>query len=170
MRSARNSKARVTRSRSISCLQLGCRLHKTHRMTPAMATGLTDKLLDMSDIVKLIDLAVDRHRQEAISSQARAFLSSSSLRVARSIWASSNSTASLVQWCAKSTKVLRTSDVVAASASAMQFTACMRHSLGSPGIVVAPFEVQELAPFSGNCELTVTVFRPIQTEVMSQFE
>lgn len=32
-----------------------CRLHKTLRVTPAMAAGLTDKLMDMSDIVKLID-------------------------------------------------------------------------------------------------------------------
>jgi hypothetical protein len=34
-----------------------CRLHKAHgnRMTPAMAAGLTDKLLEMSDVVALID-------------------------------------------------------------------------------------------------------------------
>jgi IS1 family transposase len=32
-----------------------CRLHKAHRMTPAMAAGLTDKLMEMSDIVKIID-------------------------------------------------------------------------------------------------------------------
>jgi IS1 family transposase len=31
------------------------RLHKAHRTTPAMATGLTDKLMDMGDIVRLID-------------------------------------------------------------------------------------------------------------------
>jgi hypothetical protein len=32
-----------------------CRLHKAHRMSPAMAAALTDKLMDVSDIVKLID-------------------------------------------------------------------------------------------------------------------
>jgi IS1 family transposase len=32
-----------------------CRLHKAHRITPAMAAGITDKLMDMSDIVVLID-------------------------------------------------------------------------------------------------------------------
>ncbi len=31
------------------------RLHKAHRTTPAMAAGLTDKLMDMGDIVRLID-------------------------------------------------------------------------------------------------------------------
>jgi hypothetical protein len=49
-----------------------CRLHKTHRMTPGMAAGLTDKLMDMNDVVALIDLAEDRRCQQAISSQVRA--------------------------------------------------------------------------------------------------
>jgi hypothetical protein len=31
------------------------RTHKAHRMTPAMAAGLTDKLMDMADVVRLID-------------------------------------------------------------------------------------------------------------------
>ena len=31
------------------------KLHKAHRTTPAMAAGLTDKLLDWKDIVELID-------------------------------------------------------------------------------------------------------------------
>jgi IS1 family transposase len=31
------------------------RIHKAHRTTPAMAAGLTDKLMEMSDIVRLID-------------------------------------------------------------------------------------------------------------------
>jgi IS1 family transposase len=31
------------------------RLHKAHRTTPAMAAGLTDKLMDLGDIVRLID-------------------------------------------------------------------------------------------------------------------
>lgn len=31
------------------------RIHKAHRMTPAMASGLTDKLMDFSDIVRLTD-------------------------------------------------------------------------------------------------------------------
>lgn len=32
-----------------------CRIHKTLRVTPAMAAGITDELMDMSHIVKLID-------------------------------------------------------------------------------------------------------------------
>jgi len=32
-----------------------CRIHKSLRVTPAMAAGLTDELMDMSHIVKLID-------------------------------------------------------------------------------------------------------------------
>jgi IS1 family transposase len=31
------------------------RTHKTHRVTPAMAAGLTDKLMDMADIARMID-------------------------------------------------------------------------------------------------------------------
>jgi hypothetical protein len=31
------------------------RTHKAHRLTPAMAAGLTDKLMDMSDVVAMID-------------------------------------------------------------------------------------------------------------------
>ena len=38
---------------------------RTHRMTPAMAAGLTDKLMDMSDIVELINAAEDRKRLDA---------------------------------------------------------------------------------------------------------
>lgn len=43
-----------------------CRLHKTLRVTPAMAAGLTDRLMDMSDIVRLIDDADDKRRADAI--------------------------------------------------------------------------------------------------------
>jgi hypothetical protein len=32
-----------------------CRQHKTLRVSPVMAAGLTDKLIDMSDIAKMID-------------------------------------------------------------------------------------------------------------------
>ena len=31
------------------------RIHKTLRVTPAMAAGITDKLLEMEDIVKITD-------------------------------------------------------------------------------------------------------------------
>jgi hypothetical protein len=31
------------------------RTHKAHRVTPAMAAGLTSKLMDMSDVARLID-------------------------------------------------------------------------------------------------------------------
>ena len=34
-----------------------CRIHKTLKVTPAMAAGLTDELMDMSHIVRLIDQA-----------------------------------------------------------------------------------------------------------------
>jgi hypothetical protein len=32
-----------------------CRIHKSLRVTPAMAAGITDELMDMSHIVKLMD-------------------------------------------------------------------------------------------------------------------
>jgi IS1 family transposase/lambda repressor-like predicted transcriptional regulator len=34
-----------------------CRIHKAHRLTPAMAAGLTDKLMDMADIANMIEAA-----------------------------------------------------------------------------------------------------------------
>lgn len=34
-----------------------CRVHKTLRVTPAMATGLTDRLWDVSDLVDILDAA-----------------------------------------------------------------------------------------------------------------
>jgi len=39
-----------------------CRLHKAHKITPAMAAGLTDTVMDMSDVVALIDAAETRRR------------------------------------------------------------------------------------------------------------
>jgi hypothetical protein len=40
------------------------RTHKAHRMTPAMAAGLTDKIMDMSDIVALIDAREATRRKD----------------------------------------------------------------------------------------------------------
>lgn len=46
------------------------RIHKTHRMTPAMAAGITDRLWSMEDIVRLVDEA----EITAIRSKRRAML------------------------------------------------------------------------------------------------
>jgi hypothetical protein len=32
-----------------------CKLHKAHRLTPAMAAGVTDRLWDVADIVKVLE-------------------------------------------------------------------------------------------------------------------
>jgi hypothetical protein len=32
-----------------------CKLHKTHRLTPAMAAGVTDRLWEVADIVKVLE-------------------------------------------------------------------------------------------------------------------
>ena len=37
-----------------------CRIHKAHRVTPAMAAGLTDKLMDMADIANMIEAAAPK--------------------------------------------------------------------------------------------------------------
>jgi IS1 family transposase len=37
-----------------------CRIHKAHRVTPAMAGGLTDKLMDMTDIANMIEAAAPK--------------------------------------------------------------------------------------------------------------
>src|ERR1700674_818806 len=39
-----------------------CRIHKTLRVTPAMAAGLTDTLMDMADVVRWIDEYEDRRK------------------------------------------------------------------------------------------------------------
>ena len=53
-------------------------------------------------------------------------------------WALSSLSASFVQECAKSTKVLVISALAEASAIRRQLRACLRHSLGSPGIGTIP--------------------------------
>jgi hypothetical protein len=45
------------------------RTHKAHRMTPAMAAGLTDKLMDMKDVARLID---DQEMQAVIQKRVAA--------------------------------------------------------------------------------------------------
>lgn len=40
-----------------------CRIHKTLRVTPAMAAGLTDRLWDVEDIVALVDAAEPKSRK-----------------------------------------------------------------------------------------------------------
>ena len=40
------------------------RLHKAHRLTPAMAAGLTDKVMDMADLVRLIDAHESERKQQ----------------------------------------------------------------------------------------------------------
>ena len=32
-----------------------CKLHKAHRLTPAMAAGITDRLWEVADIVKVLE-------------------------------------------------------------------------------------------------------------------
>jgi len=51
------------------------RLHKAHRMTPAMAVGLTDRLMDMGDIVRLID---DTEMKATIQARSALFAASQS--------------------------------------------------------------------------------------------
>jgi len=42
------------------------KIHKTLRVTPAMAAGLTDKLMAMEDLVALIDSAADKPKRPAV--------------------------------------------------------------------------------------------------------
>lgn len=43
-----------------------CRIHKTLKVTPAMAAGVTDSLMSMADIVGLIDAAEDQKRKDKV--------------------------------------------------------------------------------------------------------
>src|SRR4029077_1090848 len=52
--------------------------------------------------------------------------------------ACSNSTASLVQCCARLRNVFFDSSLVASLARSAQFSACCRHSFGSPGTTFVP--------------------------------
>jgi hypothetical protein len=40
------------------------RLHNAHKLTPAMAAGLTDKMMDMTNIVRLIDASEAESRKQ----------------------------------------------------------------------------------------------------------
>ena len=42
-----------------------CRVHKSLRMSPAMAAGLTDRLWDIEDIVRLVDEAAPKPKRPA---------------------------------------------------------------------------------------------------------
>jgi hypothetical protein len=46
------------------------RTHKAHRVTPAMAAGLTDKLMDMAEVARLID---DAEMRATIQQRAALF-------------------------------------------------------------------------------------------------
>src|SRR6266581_798472 len=48
------------------------RIHKTTRMTPAMAAGLTDKLMDMADLVRMIDAREEDQKRAAIRARFEA--------------------------------------------------------------------------------------------------
>jgi hypothetical protein len=37
------------------CTYNFCRIHQTTRVTPAMAAGVTDKLFELADIVRIVD-------------------------------------------------------------------------------------------------------------------
>ena len=41
------------------------RLHKTTRVTPAIATGLTDRMMDLADVVRLFDEYEERRKRKA---------------------------------------------------------------------------------------------------------
>src|SRR3979411_2745917 len=45
------------------------RIHKTLRVTPAMAAGLSDQLLDMSHVVEMLDAAEDEKDAKVLSWQ-----------------------------------------------------------------------------------------------------
>jgi len=42
------------------------RQHKAHKLSPAMAAGLTDKLMDMADLVVMIDEREEEQKRAAI--------------------------------------------------------------------------------------------------------
>src|SRR5437667_4707998 len=51
------------------------RIHKTLRTTPAMAAGLTDKLMDMADLVRMIDEREEEQKRAAIRARFDAEMS-----------------------------------------------------------------------------------------------
>ncbi len=47
------------------------RQHKAHRLTPAMAAGLTDKIMSMTDLVALIDALEDESRRAKVRAKSK---------------------------------------------------------------------------------------------------
>ena len=56
MHSPKSWKTTRIPSRYITCITTSARIHKTLRVTPAMAAGVTDKVWDVKDIVAVLEV------------------------------------------------------------------------------------------------------------------
>jgi hypothetical protein len=57
-RGGRRKRAKIGRAAALYFVWYNwVRIHKAHKLTPAMAAGITDKLMEMKDIVGLMDNA-----------------------------------------------------------------------------------------------------------------